>query len=302
MTTNFNLYYAYGYEDMPKQNTVSDYMVAVVETVGPDMTVSEVAKKICDSNFHGLPIVQKGYLVGFITAKELLRVSDRPDAKVREVMKMGTTCAMPEMSMDDAMRVLFRYGLRNLPVVDKQGKLIGIISNIDVVRSHIEKSRPNKVMSVKTFLEQQNGIHLKVVSGDVPLNEMLPTQKEVFMDELIGRSYEIKRGLNEPLIVVKRRNGFLVVDGHHRVMAAKKMGAAAFNAVILEPDNYDVTLGLERTAEKWGLRSLDDIIIIEGLRHPFIEMTTRMVDSNQLAKLTERLENSHEPKKKKKKE
>ena len=278
---------------MPKQKAVSDYMVASVESIGPDMKVRDVAKKICDSNFHGFPITQKGYLMGFITAKELLRFSDRPDAEIKEVMKMGTMCAVPEMSMDDAMRVLFRYGLRNLPVVDKQGKLVGMISNIDVVRSHIEKSRPTKVLSVKTFLEQQNGIHLKIVNGDVPISEMLPTQKEVFMDELVGRSYEIKRGLNEPLILVKRRIGYLVVDGHHRVMAARRMGYSMFNAVILEPDDYNVTLGLERTAEKWGLRTLDDIKIIEGLKHPFIEMTTKSMDSHELAKLNERLENSH---------
>jgi IMP dehydrogenase len=278
---------------MPKQKTVSDYMVTSVESVDPEMTVKEVAKKICDSNFHGFPVTQKGYLTGFITAKELLRFTDRPDAEIKEVMKMGTMCAVPDMSMDDAMRVLFRYGLRNLPVVDKKGKLIGIISNIDVVRSHIEKSRPTKVLSVKTFLEQRNGIHFKIVNGDVPLNEMLPTQKEVFMDELVGRSYEIKRGLNEPLIVVKRRRGYLVVDGHHRVMAAKQMGYPVFNAVILQPDDYDVTLGLERTAEKWGLRTLDDVKIIEGLKHPFIEMTTTTVNSADLTKLNERLESSH---------
>ncbi|MCL2711953.1 MAG: CBS domain-containing protein [Methanomassiliicoccaceae archaeon] len=278
---------------MPKAPTVSDYMVSSVESVEPDMTVTDVAKKICESNFHGFPVTQDGYLVSFITAKELLRFTGRPRAKIKDVMKMGTICAVPEMSLDDAMRVLFRYGLRNLPVVDRAGKLIGIISNIDVVRSHIEKSRPAKVLSVKTFLERQNGIHLKVVNGDIPVAEALPTQKEVFMDELIGRSYEIKRGLNEPLVVVKRRNGYLVVDGHHRLMAAKRMGATTFNAIILEPDDYDVELGLERTARKWGLYSLSDVKIIEGTKHPFIEMTTKMMDSDELAKLSERLETGH---------
>jgi len=288
---------------MPKQPTVADYMVTSVRSVEPEVTVKEVSKMISESNLHGFPVTKKGYLVGFITAKELLRFTDRPDAKIKEIMKMGTRCAVPEMSIDDAMRVLFRYGLRNLPVIDKQGKLIGIISNIDVVRSHIERSRPSKVLSVKTFLEQQNGIHLKIVNGDIPLEEALPTQKEVFMDELIGRQYELKKGLNEPLIVVKRRGGYLIVDGHHRIMAARQLGATTFNAVILEPDNYDVILGLERTAEKWGLWSLDDVKIIEGTKHPFIEMTTRMMDSDEMAKLNERLNSSNQdaPKENKKK-
>ncbi|MBQ7405588.1 MAG: CBS domain-containing protein, partial [Candidatus Methanomethylophilaceae archaeon] len=210
--------------------TVGDYMVRKVHTVGPNMTVEEVRQQIINSSFHGFPIVENGYLLGFVTAKELLRYIDKPDAKIRTVMRRGTICAIPSMSIDDATRILFRYGLRNLPVVDEDKKIVGIISNIDIVRSQIEKSRPGKVMSVKNFLEQQNGIRMKVVNKEISLDRVIPTQKEVYMDELIGRQYEIKRGLNEPLIVVERRNGFIVVDGHHRVMAAKKMGMKNFNA------------------------------------------------------------------------
>jgi Predicted transcriptional regulator, contains C-terminal CBS domains len=278
---------------MAKQSTVADYMVRDVEYLDPNMTVEEAAKKIIDSHFHGFPVVQKGYLLGFITAKELLGFANRPDAKIREVMRKGTICAIPSMSMEDATRVLFRYGLRNLPVVDTDRKLVGIISNIDVVRSHIEKSRPSKVASVRSFLEQQNGVRMRVITEDIPIKDALPTQKEVFMDELIGRQYELKRGLNEPLIVIKRRNGYLIVDGHHRAMAAKMMGAETFKAIVLEPDQLDIRLGLEKTAEKWKLYSLDDILVIEGSKHPFMEITTMLLPEEEASKLNERLtENS----------
>lgn len=277
---------------MTKQSTVADYMVRDVEYIDPGMTVKEVSKKITESHFHGFPVVQKGYLLGFITAKELLSVSDRPDAKIREIMKKGTICAIPTMSMEDATRVLFRYGLRNLPVVDEDRKLVGMISNIDVVRSHIEKSRPSKVASVKSFIEKQNGVHMRTTVEDIPIAQALPTQKEVFMDELIGRQYELKRGLNEPLIVIKRKNGYLIVDGHHRAMAAKMMGAKTFKAIVMEPDQLDIKLGLERTAEKWGLHSLDDVNIIEGAKHPFIEITTMLLPEEDASKLNERMINN----------
>lgn len=273
--------------------TVSDYMIRNVVSVDPNMTVKEVAQKITESNFHGFPITERGYLLGFVTAKELLRYMDKPTVIMREVMKRGTICAIPSMSMDDATRVLFRYGLRNLPVIDENKKLVGIISNIDIVRSQIEKSRPSKVMSVKSFLETQNDIRMKVITADIPLDMVLPTQKEVYMDELIGRQYEIKRGLNEPLIVVKRRNGYLIVDGHHRVMAAKRLGAKTFKAIVLEPNDLDTVLGLEKTAEKWGLHSLDDIKVIEGSKHPFMEVTTMLLPEEEIANLNKRLaENS----------
>ena len=268
---------------------VGDYMVRNVQTVGPDMTVEQVRQKIIDSSFHGFPIVEKGYLLGFVTAKELLRHIDKPDAKIRSVMKRGTLCAIPSMSIDDATRILFRYGLRNLPVVDEDKKLVGIISNIDIVRSQIEKSRPGKVMSVKNFLEQQNGVRMKVVNREIEIDRIIPTQKEVYMDELIGRQYEIKRGLNEPLIVVERRNGYLLVDGHHRVMAAMKMGLKTFNAIVLVPNDYDVTFGLEKTAQRWGLKSLNDVKIIEGAKHPFMEITTMLLPNEVAEGINQRL-------------
>ena len=209
----FGLYRLTTYTRTMPDAIIGDYMVRNVHTVSPDMTVEQVRQEMINSNFHGFPITEKGYLLGFITAKELLRHVDKPDAKIRSVMKRGTLCAIPSMSTDDATRILFRYGLRNLPVVDEERKLVGIISNIDIVRSQIEKSRPGKVTSVKSFLETQNGVRMKIVNKDVPVELIIPTQKEVYMDELIGRQFEIKRGLNEPLILIERRNGYLLVDG-----------------------------------------------------------------------------------------
>ncbi len=272
--------------------TVGEDMVRNVHTITPDMTVEQVRQEIINSNFHGFPIVEKGYLLGFVTAKELLRHVDKPDAKIRSVMKRGTLCAIPSMSVDDATRILFRYGLRNLPVVDEDKKLVGIISNIDIVRSQIEKSRPGKVMSVKNFLEQQNGVRMKVVNKDIPIDQIIPTQKEVYMDELVGRQYELKRGLNEPLIVVERRNGYLLVDGHHRIMAAKKLGLKEFKAIVLIPNELDTKFGLEKTAERWGLHTLDDVAIIEGSKHPFMEATTMLLPTEEANGLNQRLMDS----------
>ncbi len=268
---------------------VADYMVRDVLTITPDMTVSQVREKIISSSFHGFPIAENGYLLGFITAKELLRYIYTPDAKMREVMRRGTLCAVPSMSIDDATRILFRYGLKNLPVVDENRKLVGIISNIDIVRSQIEKSRPGKVMTVKNFMEQQNGLRMRIVNKEIPMDQMLPTQKEVYMDELIGRQYEIKRGLNEPIIVIARRNGYLVVDGHHRIMAAKKLGLKSFKAIVLEPNKFDIKLGLEKTAERWNLRSLEDVKIIEGSKHPLMEAATMLLPDEDAVSINRRL-------------
>ncbi len=273
--------------------TVAEYMVKEVVSITPEMTVKEVIDKMINSNFHGFPIQERGYLLGFVTAKELLKFCDRKDETIRQVMKNGTICCKPNMTVEDATRVLFRYGLRNLPVVDDNRKLVGIISNIDIVRSQIEKSRPEKVNNVKSFMEMQNSIRMKVITQDVPTELARPTQKEVYRDELIGRQYELKRGLNEPLIVIKRNYGYLIVDGHHRVMAAKGLGMKTFRAIVLVPNDMNVPLGLEKTADRWGLHNLDDVKIIEGSKHPFIQTTTMLLPDEEVEHITERLASSN---------
>ncbi len=266
---------------MTKKPVVADYMVRDVVSVEPNLTVYDCSKVLINTPFHGLPVAENGYLLGFITAKELLRNTHRPKAKIREIMRMGTVCANPSMSLDDATRVLFRYSIRNLPVVDENMKLIGIISNVDIVRSHIERTKPHKVHMLKNFLEKQHGLRVVITDGKVPISELRPTQKEVFRDELIGRKHEIRRGLIEPLIVIKRRTHYLLVDGHHRALAAKEMGKLDFQAIILEPDCLDITLGMEKTADQWGLHNLDDVAIIEGSKHPFVEITTRLLGQEE---------------------
>jgi len=259
-----------------KKLKVEDYMIRDVISIPRDLTVEDAVDKLIHTEFHGMPVTERGRLVGFVTAKELLRNIDRPQAKIRDIIRRGTYSVSPDMDLDDAARVLFRYGLRNVPVINDKGMLIGIISNLDVVRSHIERATPNKVLMVKTFLEKKHGINITVKRRVVPIDELLPTQHEVFADELLGRQEEIKRGLVEPIIVIQKRDHYLLIDGHHRVLAAKQMGVKQFSAVVLEPDR-EVEFGLERSAREWGLRSLDDVKILDKSHHPLVEITTRLL-------------------------
>jgi len=259
---------------------VEDYMIREVAYVPVTYTVKQAVDALIASEFHGMPVTEDGRLVGFITAKELLRHYGTPDRPISEIIRKGTVTVNPKMDLDDVARILFRYGLRNVPVIDENGMLLGIISNLDIVRSHIERATPNKVAMIKNFLEAKHGISIMVRRRIVPVEALRPTQKEVYADELLGRKEEIKRGLVEPIIVIQKNDHYLLVDGHHRALASKQMGVKQFSAFVLEPSR-DVELGMERSAEEMGLRTLDDVKIIEGAHHPLVEITTRLLKSEQ---------------------
>lgn len=255
---------------------VSDYMVREVVSIPPDFTVEQARQKLIATEFHGLPVAENGRIIGFVTSKELLRAIDRPNVRVGDIIKEGTITVSPDMDIDDASRVLFRYGLRNVPVVDEKGIGVGMLSNIDIIRSHIEKATPNKINMLKTFLEKKHNVVIAVRRRIIPLESIRPTQHEVFADELRGRQYEIKRGLVEPLIVVQKKGYYVLVDGHHRVLAARDMGVRQFQAFVLEPDR-DVDLGLEKSARELGVNSLDDVKVIQASHHPLVQVYTRLL-------------------------
>ncbi|MEM3395810.1 MAG: CBS domain-containing protein [Thermoplasmata archaeon] len=256
---------------------VKDYMVTNVEFVYTDNTVRETIEKVIKSRHHGFPVTDRNKkLAGFVSVKELLKNIEEMDKKIGDVIRKGTYTATPEMAIDDAARILFRYSLRDLPVVDENGTLVGIISNLDVLRSHFDRATPTKLQTLKAMLENRYGVSISVERTSVPIDCLVPTQWEVFQDELEGRRYEIEKGLAEPLLVIKKPGVFVLVDGHHRALAAKTLGLTHFKAIVLDlPVNTE--LGLERTAKSKGVHKLEDIKIITDVHHPLVEITTKLL-------------------------
>ena len=179
---------------------------------------------------------------------------------------------------------MFRLGISRLPVTDENKKVLGIITNTDILRSHIERSTPEKVNQFRKTLEQLYGIKTTLDKEKVDIVNLKPTQDKVYADELEGRTYEIERGLAEPIIVVKiNEHKYLVVDGHHRLVASYKMGNDKITAYVISLSK-NIKLGIEKTAEKNGIHSLKDIEIIADAQHPLIAITGSLRDKNTTIK------------------
>ncbi|MFB6361029.1 MAG: CBS pair associated ParBc domain-containing protein [Halobacteriales archaeon] len=253
--------------------TVRDYMTSDVATVSPDATVGELKRRIAETGHDGFPVCDGRRVEGFVTARDLL-LADDPEP-VFKLMSQDLIVAHPDMAVTDAARVILRSGIQKLPVVDDAGNLVGIISNADVVRSQIERATPEKVGKLMRTLESIHDIEVEQTRRTIELSELIPTQSKVYADELEGRSYELERGLAEPLVVIDCAGTLLLADGHHRVLAADRLDIAEMEAyIILVPT--DVTLGMERTAEKEDLESIDDITVVDYARHPLVETTQRL--------------------------
>ncbi|HTZ61727.1 MAG TPA: CBS domain-containing protein [Thermoplasmata archaeon] len=261
---------------------VKDYMVLEVEHLRDTTTVREAIERLTKSRHHGLPITDAaGKLVGFVSAKELLRHADEGSTPLARIIRPGTYTASPDTGLDDATRIMFRFGLRDLPIVDENGRLCGILSNLDIVRSHFERASPAKADTLLRLLSERYSLPFSFHRGLVPIEKLTPTQWKVFEDELAGRRYELERGLAEPVLVVQKGDAWILVDGHHRALAAREMGLRQLQAFVLTCDRPEefarAHTGFEKLAAEHHLRTIDDIEIDHSSQHPLLEVTTQLL-------------------------
>ena len=265
---------------MDSKPRVSEYMTPEVSTVSPNDSVEEVTNRIIESDGHnGYPVCRGRIVEGFVTARDLLGADDQKS--ISAVMSTDMLVADPDMSVTDAARVILRSGIQKLPVVDEAGRLVGILSNTDVVRSQIERVTPEKVGKLRRSLGTiHDGVELTEERRTIQLADLTPTQERVYADELAGRRYELERGLAEPLVVIDNTGTgddveLYLADGHHRVLAADSMGLTEMEAYVIVLSE-SVELGMAETAAEHGLVQIQDITVVDYGHHPLVETTEKL--------------------------
>ena len=126
-----------------KKSLVKDYMTKNVISVNPSTPTEDVIRIMKESDHNSYPVVdENNKLVGMVTSFDIL-LKDWAD-EVKDLMSTDLVVANENLSINDASRVMFRRGISRLPVINKNEELVGIITNTDMVRSHIERSTPTR--------------------------------------------------------------------------------------------------------------------------------------------------------------
>lgn len=116
------------------ENTVVEKPI----TVHPNMTIAEVHQTTREKGFAGFPVVDKdGFLLGMVTRRDLRFADDLgKDLRVRDVMTpvKRLITAPPNTTIKEARKILHENRIEKLPLVDRRGKLCGLITDKDIVR------------------------------------------------------------------------------------------------------------------------------------------------------------------------
>ena len=131
-----------------------------VLSIDPQATLADVVQKLVKNNCGSLVVCEQEdctRMVGIITERDILRAcADRKASleqlRVRDVMSADLVTCTPHDSVQDAMGVMTNRRLRHLPIVDDDGRLVGIVSIGDLVKhQHDQLSMENHYL--KTYIQ-----------------------------------------------------------------------------------------------------------------------------------------------------
>lgn len=118
---------------------VRDLMTQSVASVSSDDCLSSAARMMWECDCGAIPVVRDGRVLGMITDRDICMASwirNQPlsEIGVADSMSRELFSCSPDDNVSVAERLMQSRQIRRLPVIDKEGRLIGILSLADIVR------------------------------------------------------------------------------------------------------------------------------------------------------------------------
>jgi len=124
---------------LPGEQTVDDVMHADPLVVAPEDTLGEVAERLRERDAGSALVCDYGRLIGILTSRDLLRAyAERvhpSEGRAREWMTAEPLSVPLGTSLEEAALVMSGHGFHHLPVVDDDGRALGVVGLRDTVRA-----------------------------------------------------------------------------------------------------------------------------------------------------------------------
>jgi CBS domain-containing protein len=233
----------------PAHLTVADVMTRQVVSVRPDTPVAEIVALLIDRALRSAPVVDaENRVIGIITDGDLLTrgATELPLALQRELSlaeraaTIETLAAHPHTAADlmtpnpvtlrettpltEAAAVMADRGLKRIPVVDAQQRLVGMVSRSDLLATVAEGLRQRPA----TPIRQPDGAPKTV--GEIMITDVPTVQPDTPLAETLDRLLETDK---RRVIVVdgERRVVGIITDGDVMRRAAKRVRPGALRAL-----------------------------------------------------------------------
>lgn len=217
---------------------VQDIMQRSLVTVSEDTPVKEVSRLIFSLGLAGIPVVKDKKLIGIVTEKDILvkfhpsvreymedpvhtsdfeqmekRLGEFLNVSAREIMSKNPTTITSDTPLVKAQSIMAINHISRLPIVDRDGNLIGIVSQGDIFRELVKNEMPR--------LEKERYAGFIVRHYDLMVNwkkrfsEEFPVLLSLFKKEKVKTVLDVGVWTGEYTIgLVKKGVNILGLDNH----------------------------------------------------------------------------------------
>ncbi len=128
---------------------IKDWMAKDPVTITEDTPMIKAIHIMKEHRFRRIPVVAQGKLVGMVTDRDLKEASPSKattldvhelyyllaELQVQEIMSRNPVSVSQDDTVEHAAQIMLEHTISGLPVVDKTGKVVGIITQSDVFRA-----------------------------------------------------------------------------------------------------------------------------------------------------------------------
>lgn len=195
--------------------TVDKVMTRKVVTASPSTPYKELARRMSESAVSALPVVDlvgdEGRLVGIVSEDDLLAKRDpdpwrsmaarsRGDEALSEALTAAELMTSPaitvraEDSLARAAQLMHRKRVKRLPVMDREGRLVGIVSRGDLIKAFLRSDESIRQEVLNDVLVRT--LHLDPAAVEVTVNEgVVRVEGELESKRLVAVLRRLVRGI-----------------------------------------------------------------------------------------------------------
>jgi CBS domain-containing protein len=138
---------------------VKQAMTSEVRVASPEQTIREAAQLMAELDAGALPVAENDRLVGMITDRDIAvrAVAEGlpPDTPISAIMSREVLYCFEDQALDDVARNMGQVQVRRLPVVNRDKRLVGIVSFADLARTE----QPTTVGRAVSHVSEPGGKH-----------------------------------------------------------------------------------------------------------------------------------------------
>jgi CBS domain-containing protein len=147
---------------------ISQVMTRDPDVIDPSASIREAARRMRDENIGALPVGENDRLIGMVTDRDIAMravAEDRsPDqTSVREVMSQRILYCFDDEDTKDAAKCMAEHQVRRLPILNRDKRLVGIVSLADIARCGDERAEKTAIEGVSEMSNEPRRMVIELI-------------------------------------------------------------------------------------------------------------------------------------------